>query len=140
MSAYADSSLFVSLYLRDAHFGDARRRIHSARTWLTPFQRAEWHHAIAQHVFRRFISDHEAEKLYNAFEADRKSGLWLEAETPENAMETAIKLAIKYVSRLGCRTLDTLHVASALELGADEFWTFDSRQVQLASAVGLKCP
>ena len=36
------------------------------------------------------------------------------------------------------RTLDTLHVASALELKAEHFWTFDDRQAKLALAVGLK--
>jgi predicted nucleic acid-binding protein len=36
------------------------------------------------------------------------------------------------------RTLDTLHVACALELKADRFWTFDERQAKLAKARGLK--
>jgi len=36
------------------------------------------------------------------------------------------------------RDLDTLHVASALELKAERFWTFDERQKRLARAVGLK--
>ena len=35
-------------------------------------------------------------------------------------------------------TLDTLHVASALQLGAERFFTFDERQANLARAVGLK--
>jgi predicted nucleic acid-binding protein len=35
------------------------------------------------------------------------------------------------------RTLDSLHVACALELKAERFWTFDDRQVRLAEAVGL---
>ncbi len=34
-------------------------------------------------------------------------------------------------------TLDTLHVASALELGAERFWTFDEQQAKLAKAAGL---
>jgi predicted nucleic acid-binding protein len=42
------------------------------------------------------------------------------------------------VAKVGTRTLDTLHVASALELRATEFWTFDDRQAKLAKAVGLK--
>jgi predicted nucleic acid-binding protein len=37
-----------------------------------------------------------------------------------------------------CRSLDTLHVALALELGATEFCTFDLRQSRMASAAGLK--
>jgi predicted nucleic acid-binding protein len=42
------------------------------------------------------------------------------------------------VARLGNRTLDTLHVASALELKAERFWTFDDRQAKLARAAGLR--
>ena len=41
-------------------------------------------------------------------------------------------------SRLEARGLDVLHVASALVLGADVFYTFDRRQGLLATAVGLK--
>jgi hypothetical protein len=41
-------------------------------------------------------------------------------------------------ARLGMRTLDTLDVASALELKAESFWSFDQRQAKLAEAAGLK--
>jgi predicted nucleic acid-binding protein len=40
--------------------------------------------------------------------------------------------------QLGCRTLDILHVAYALEIGASHFITFDQRQQSLADQVGLK--
>jgi predicted nucleic acid-binding protein len=36
-----------------------------------------------------------------------------------------------------CRSLDTLHVALALELGATEFCTFDLRQSRMAASAGL---
>lgn len=36
-----------------------------------------------------------------------------------------------------CRSLDTLHVALALELGATEFCTFDLLQSRMAAAAGL---
>jgi predicted nucleic acid-binding protein len=139
LSIYADSSVFVSLYLRDAHFADAKARMHpGTQLWLSPLHRVEWNHAIAQHVFRGLISDREAVQFYADFEADVQNGLWLEMEMPDTTFKTAIDLARKHVPRLGCRTLDTLHVASALELGADEFWSFDTRQLTLARAVGLK--
>jgi predicted nucleic acid-binding protein len=51
--------------------------------------------------------------------------------------ETCIDLAKKFGLALGVRTLDSLHVACALELGADKFWTFDERQAKLAEAAGL---
>ena len=50
---------------------------------------------------------------------------------PSRAWETAIELARKHgPERLGVRTLDSLHVACALELKAERFWTFDERQAR----------
>lgn len=54
------------------------------------------------------------------------------------AFDRCIQLAKQHGTRIGMTTLDTLHVASALELGAERFWTFDERQVKLARAAGLK--
>jgi predicted nucleic acid-binding protein len=56
---------------------------------------------------------------------------------PARAWETAVSLARQYGSKFGVRTLDSLHVACALELKAERFWTFDERQARLAESVGL---
>ena len=53
---------------------------------------------------------------------------------PENAFELCTDLARRYGPKLGIRTLDSLHVACALELKAERFWTFDERQAKLAKA------
>lgn len=76
--------------------------------------------------------------MYNDFEKDRTAGLWVEIGLPEMALERCTELARRHVARLGVRTLDSLHVASALELKADRLWTFDARQAKLAEAAGLK--
>jgi predicted nucleic acid-binding protein len=57
---------------------------------------------------------------------------------PDRAFDLCTTLAQQHGARLGIRTLDTLHVASALELKSDRFWTFDQRQAKLALAAGLK--
>ena len=46
-------------------------------------------------------------------------------------------LARAEAARHGTRTLDTLHVASALQLNADELITSDMRQAALACGCGL---
>jgi predicted nucleic acid-binding protein len=57
---------------------------------------------------------------------------------PEDAFDLCAELARRYGPKLGVRTLDSLHVACALELNADRFWTFDERQAKLAKSEGLK--
>jgi predicted nucleic acid-binding protein len=139
LSVYADSSFFGSLYLQDANSQEAWRRMSAhPRLWLTPLNRAEFTHAVAQGMFRGVISNDEARQIYSAFEIDRDRGLWLQVPIPDDAFDTCVRLAQQYVPHIGVRTLDTLHVACALELDAERFWTFDERQAKLARAVGLK--
>lgn len=138
MNTYADSSFFVSLYLPDRHSVEAQRRLlHRPTIWMTPLHLAEWTHTIAQHVFQRKMSNREAQRVYRDFENDRTHRVWAEIDLPDTTFELCTDLARRYVARLGARTLDTLHVAAALELGAEHFWTFDERQAKLADAVGL---
>jgi predicted nucleic acid-binding protein len=75
----------------------------------------------------------------NARLEDHKSvGRWLTRTIPESALELCADLAGRHGAKLGMRTLDSLHVACALELKAERFWTFDERQAKLAKAEGLK--
>ena len=52
----------------------------------------------------------------------------------------AEELSLRHTARLGFRTYDLLHVASALLLGCDHFWSFDERALKLARLEGLKTP
>ena len=139
MSTYADSSFLVSLYIPNQHFRIARRLLERhGRIWLTPLHRAEWEHAVARGLFQKEISASEVQAIRNKLTLHCKDGLWAEVGFPEIAFERCIQLAKQYGTRTGMATLDTLHVASALELGAERFWTFDERQAKLARVVGLK--
>lgn len=139
MTIYADTSVFVSIYVEDRHSAAAEQLlISSPRIWFTPLHLAEWAHAISQQVFRNQMSAVEAQKAFGNLENDLAAGVWVEAEMPETAFELCADLARRHGPRLGVRTLDSLHVACALELKAERFWTFDERQAKLAKAQGLK--
>ena len=53
-------------------------------------------------------------------------------------LNRAVDLSRTYSAKLGRRSLDVLHVASALELRMRLFVTYDKRQQDLARAVELK--
>jgi predicted nucleic acid-binding protein len=138
LTIYADSSFVVPLYASDVHSQETLRRMAlGPLVWLTPFNRTELAHSLNRQVFRARISDSQARFAWAAFEQDCAKGIWIPAGLPERIWEASIDLARRYGPALGIRTLDSLHVACALELRAQRFWTFDERQAKLAEAVGL---
>jgi predicted nucleic acid-binding protein len=138
LTIYADTSFFVSLYVRDRHSTNADRLLASASApWFTPLHFAEWTHAVAAQVFRGYMTTAEAGRAQHELEGDRDAGLWINIDVPDNAFNVCADLGRRFGAKLGVRTLDSLHVACALELKAERFWTFDDRPVKLARAVGL---
>jgi predicted nucleic acid-binding protein len=105
---------------------------------VTPFNRSELANAVYRQVFLKRLSLSEAQKVLENFRLDCASSLWNQSDFPQRAWGTSSELARRYGPALGVRTLDSLHVACALELKAERFWTYDQRQAQLAEAVGLK--
>ena len=139
MNIYADTSFLVSVYVADAHSAKADALLRSKpHIHVTTLHLAEWAHAIGQNVFRGQMSTLDAARVTSEFEADRASGLWNGIAMPDRALEVCAELARRHGAKLGVRTLDSLHVACALELKAEHFWTFDERQAKLAKAEGLK--
>jgi predicted nucleic acid-binding protein len=139
LTIYADTSFFVSLYVKDAHSKAADQMlVGGQRPSITPLHIAEWTHAIAQQVFRRQMTPGEAERLHRDFDDDRAARIWATISVPETALEVCADLGRHYGPKLGVCTLDSLHVACALELKAQRFWTFDNRQGKLARAAGLR--
>jgi predicted nucleic acid-binding protein len=138
LTTCADSSFLVSKYIADSHSQEADRRMQLRPIiWLTPFNRTEFAHAVHQYVFRKAIAAKEAQLVWAQFEDDCDNGVWVLLDLPMRTWDRSIDLARQYGPTLGIRTLDSLHVACALELGANRFWTFDERQAKLAEAVGL---
>jgi predicted nucleic acid-binding protein len=139
LSIYADTSFFVSQYVQDAHSAAADRlRLTANRVWFTPLHLVEWSHAVAAAVFRSRISPLDAAGARDDIEQDLAAGVWIRIGFPEAAFDRGADLARQHGPQLGVRTLDSLHVACALELNAERFWTFDERQAKLARAEGLK--
>lgn len=107
------------------------------RIWNTPLHLTELAHAFHQQVFWGHLTVAQARSAWRDFEEDFSSGIWIVTPFPEKAWATSITLAKKHGPTFGVRALDSLHVACALELNAERFWTFDERQRRLAEATGM---
>ena len=99
--------------------------------------------AIELRVFRREITAAQAKLALADLTGDLTRGVFHSVPTPPSVYEEALRLARRHTAALGARTLDILHVAEALKLGAAIVYTFDRRQAQLARAAraaGLAAP
>jgi predicted nucleic acid-binding protein len=140
-AVYADPSALLKLYV---HQPESR----AMATWragargalpITPHARAEVVNGICLAAFGRDITPAAARDALASFEEDFVAGRYTHADVPwRSALRRATELSREHTPELGCRTLDVLHVACALELGLAGFLTFDVRQRRLARAVGLK--
>lgn len=142
MSAYADTSFLVSLYTPDANSVRAATLMKHFRqaVFLTPFGELELTNALELRIFRRELTSAEVRAAHSAFRQDLESGVFSRKPMPATVYHRAKLIASKRTARLGVRTLDILHVASALALRAETFYTFDANQRKLAEAEGLGTP
>lgn len=86
-------------------------------------------------------SQTEADMMIADWEADIATGtVQIVASDASAVLRQAASLSRSHTTKGGHRTLDVLHVATAVHLGAKEFLTFDTRQKKLAKAAGLATP
>jgi predicted nucleic acid-binding protein len=134
---YCDSSFLLSLYLGTESLSTAARQTALsfeeaiALVWLTELE-----------VLTTLYRTHRGavlRKTLAALEAAHSEGILVRCALPGEAYQSkALELSKQQAARTGCRTLDILHVAFALELASSFFVSFDQRQRRLAQTVGLK--
>jgi len=150
MKVYADTSFLVQLLTQEPGTKGAvadYRRLGRPRLFLLPLHHLEITNAIHQRVFRQRHTLPSWE--HSAIKRERDTSLALLekyiarrafieiSHDLETAFELARRLSAKYADRLGCRGIDALHVALAIELDCKVFLTADRSQGALAREEGL---
>jgi len=138
---YVDPSALLKLYIKEPEsramtawrgkIGDPLVVTHHGRVELT--------NGIGLAVYRGFITDETHDAALAALDDDFARGRYKQTDVLWRAtLKRAGDLSREHTPTIGCRSLDVLHVASAIELELKHFTTFDVRQQQLARAAGLK--
>jgi predicted nucleic acid-binding protein len=115
--------------------------IHSTNASLpfTGLHRLEMKNALSLGVFRRALTRAQANATWQDIQNDLRSGrLFPRSINWVPVFRSAAQIAAKHSDTIGTRSLDVLHIAVAKHLNATEFFSFDQRQRDLATAVGLK--
>lgn len=140
MTSFVDASFLFSLYAPDVNSPLAASKMQRAEfpLLLTDLGVIEVANAVALRLFRKEFHPTEAKNVLDLFGGDMEAGVVQVVAVSASAYQLARQLAERHSPLLGTRTLDVLHVAAALALKGDTFYTFDRKQAQLASAVGLR--
>jgi len=139
---YADTSFLFSLYVPDVNASAAlatMRRLNS-RLISTDFGEFEFVNSLNLSVFRGQMQPTDEQRVLDLLANDVRTGLIQIAPITSAIFDRARQLARAQTRALGTRSLDVLHVASALALKASTFLTFDVRQRKLALAAKLRVP
>jgi predicted nucleic acid-binding protein len=138
---YVDTSVIVKLYIKETYSREASAWI-SANNEAIPktiFHELEFTNAIRLKQFRNEMSNREAGIVFQRFNKHEKESIFYRPQINwSDAFTRSLELSKNHTKTTGSRSLDIIHVASALSMGADRFFTFDEKQSQLASAAGLQ--
>jgi predicted nucleic acid-binding protein len=152
MTPYADSNFFTRFYLDLPETNRAVELVQRASalaaqtlpiTWL---HRLEVVNALQLHVFggrqhgQPSITAEQAAIGQAKFREDlARTDLLRQSVLSQDQLQSAFEdLSLRHTARHGFRTYDILHVASALLLGCDTFWSFDTKASRLAKLEGLR--
>ncbi len=140
MKYYADTGFLISLHLQETTSPMASVAMTKIFEPLpvTRLVGLEFRTALRLNVFRQEITEAERASAWSSFQQDIEDGTLENIEVDESVLYAeAASLCDQFVSTIGVRTLDLLHVASARVLGRTEFLSLDSRQRSLAQVVGM---
>jgi predicted nucleic acid-binding protein len=139
--AYPDSSFLVSIYRHDGNHAAAAAfmRKRSLALAFLPLHRVELRNALRFAETQGLLTAEERREAFKQIEQDLRDGLLVHVAVAwSDICRRADYLSEKYMLKNGQRTIDLLHVAAALESGAELFLSFDQRQCGLAKAAGLQ--
>ncbi len=141
MLAYYDTGTLVPLYMEEA-FSFAINTFVQHRNEVIPvhlFHQLELANAFRLKVFRGEISEDICKDVADKIALDMSEGRFvIRPVNWINAFTDARRIGEKVSARSGCRTLDLLHVAIAMQWESDIFVTADDRQLKGARSAGLR--
>ena len=138
---YADTGFLVSLYLPETTTGTATAEIARVTEPLafTPLLRLELRNAFNFAIARRRLTLAKRDAIWRLIEIQREDGFFLDLVPPTSDLYTkAVELSDRHTPTLATRSLDLVHVATAVIISAQTFLSFDDRQRRAASAEGLR--
>ena len=104
-----------------------------------PWQRVEVFNGVCQAERAGLLRKGESRQIIRLLEQEVRIGYWPHVEFDwTDAVRTAGELRAEHSLKMVVRAMDLFHIAIAIEVGVEALLSFDSHQIALAEAAGLK--
>ena len=136
---YLDTSAFLKLYIREGGSEQVHSIVVAQREPLpvSDFLHVEFLNALRLKVFWGELDSATVEHLIALFDDRVYRGQYVHVPADRVRLLKDFRSLSVHTQSIGCRSLDILHVASAMQLDVQTFVTFDERQRELAFRAGL---
>ena len=136
---YLDTSALLKLYIREPDSEAVQAYVMAQDDPLPVWelQQVELINAFRLKVFWGDLKGGQAEQLIELFEQRMHRGQYFFPDIDRAELMMTFRALSRETLRMGCRTMDILHVACALQLAPQRFISFDERQRRLAAHAHL---
>ena len=136
---YLDTSALLKLYIREPDSETIQAYVMAQDDPLPVWelQQVELINAFRLKVFWGDIESRQADRMIELFEQRMRRGQYFFPDIDRSELMTTFRVLSQETPRIGCRTMDILHVACALQLAPQQFISFDDRQRRLAEHAHL---
>ncbi len=136
---YLDTSAFLKLYVREADSDQVQDLITSQKDPLPvwEFQQVEMINALHLKVYWNEINADDAARLLDLFDQRLRRGQYFCPHIDRTELMLTFRSLAELTPENGCRTMDILHVACAMQISPERFASFNERQINLARKVKL---
>ena len=136
---YWDTCCVLKLYAResDSEFWLKTAAKETSALHISQLTRSELAFALVAKEQRKELKPGAADILLSKFEQDIQRGLYHPIPLSISVIDRSTRLA-RHLRQLGLRTLDGLHLATALESGCSRIATQDRRLLKATQEAGLE--
>lgn len=138
---YFDTGVLLKLVIEEPLSPAVRRFVATRKipVFLTLLHESEMENALCALLFRKTITSQQLAGSRNLLNKLRMEGKFRRRDVSlDQAARELLKFAPTVTVETGCRTLDLLHICSALIMGADTLVSTDQRQCDAAKYCGLR--
>ena len=137
---YVDTSVIVKLYIKEEYSLEVSHwiRKNNEAIPLTRFHELEFTNAVYLKQLRTEMTKEQVLFVLSKFDEHQRRGVYYRPQINwVDTINLALDLSQSHTKTAGSRSLDIIHVASALAIKANRFLSLDKKQSALADLAGL---